>query len=57
MTKASDKLAEHNIINHSASNYDTLIDVAIDCGYIEAEQKDALLAFRNNPDDESWINK
>ena len=57
MTKSSDKLAEHNIINHSASNYDTLIDVAIECGYIEALQKDALLAFRNNPDDESWINK
>ena len=57
MTKSSDKLADHNIITHSASNYDTLIDVAIDCGYIEAEQKDALLAFRNNPDDESWINK
>lgn len=57
MTKSSDKLAEHNIVNHSASNYDTLIDVAIECGYIKAEQKDALLAFRNNPDDESWINK
>ena len=57
MTKSSDKLAEHNIVNYSASNYDTLIDVAIECGYIKPEQKDALLAFRNNPDDESWINK
>lgn len=57
MTKSSNLLAEHNIVNHSASNYDTLIDVAIECGYIKAEQKDALLAFRNNPDDESWINK
>ena len=57
MAKASDKLAEHNIVNYSASNYDTLIDVAIECGYIKTEQKDALLAFRNNPDDESWINK
>ncbi len=57
MKKSTILLAEHNLVNHSACNYDTLIDVAIDNGYIESNQKDALLAFRNHPEDESWINK
>ncbi len=57
MKKSTILLAEHNLVNHSACNYDTLIDVAIDNGYIESSQKQALLAFRNHPEDESWINK
>lgn len=57
MKKSTILLAEHNLVNHSACDYDTLIDVAIENGYIQKEQKDALISFRNNPDDESWINK
>ena len=57
MKKSTILLAEHNLVNHSACNYDTLIDVAIENGYIESNQKEALLAFRNHPEDESWINK
>ncbi|MBR3271106.1 MAG: hypothetical protein IKI59_04220 [Clostridia bacterium] len=51
----SDRLAEHNLVNVSASDYDTLLSVAADAGYIRAEQIPALLAFRDNPADESWI--
>ena len=57
MKKSTILLAEHNLVNHSACNYDTLIDVAIENGYIESSQKETLLAFRNHPEDESWINK
>ncbi len=51
----SDRLAEHNLVNVSASDYDTLLTVAAGAGYIRAEQIPALLAFRDNPADESWI--
>ena len=47
---------EHNRdYKRTASNYDVLIDTAIAEGYIKAEDKDRLIAFRNNPSDESWI--
>ena len=55
MQKAADRLAEHNLVNVSASDYDTLLTVAADAGYIRAEQIPALLAFRDHPADESWI--
>ena len=57
MKKSTILLGEHNLVNHSACDYDTLIDVAIENGYIKQEQRDALLSFRNHPEDESWINK
>lgn len=57
MKKSTILLGEHNLVNHSACDYDTLIDVAIENAYIKQEQKDALLSFRNHPEDESWINK
>ena len=55
MKKADDRLAEHHLVNVSASNYDTLLSVAAEAGYIRDEQIPALLAFRDNPADESWI--
>ncbi len=57
MKKADTRLAEHNVTNVSASDYDTLLEVAAEEGYIKAEQIPALLAFRANPSDESWISK
>ena len=32
-----------------------LIDVAVKTGYIEERDRDALIRFRSNPSDESWI--
>lgn len=55
MQKATDRLAEHHVRNVSASDYDTLLEVAAEEGYIKAERIPSLLAFRANPSDESWI--
>ena len=57
MKKGLDRMAEANIINHSLSNLDSLVEVAAEQGYIKAEDCDRIIAFRNNPSDESWINK
>ena len=57
MKKADVRLGEHNVKNISASDYDTLLEVAAEEGYIKPEQIPALLAFRANPSDESWIGK
>lgn len=57
MKKAEDRCAQHNVKCVSCSNYDTLIEVAVEEGYIEANQVAKLLAFRNNPSDESWISQ
>ena len=55
MQKGLDKLAEANVKNVSLSNFDILVDVAAEEGYIKPEDKERLIAFRNNPSDESWI--
>ena len=55
MQKATDRFADAGCEYFTASNYDVLIDTAIAEGYIKAEDKDRLIAFRNNPSDESWI--
>ncbi len=55
MQKGIDRLSEANIINHSLCNLDTLVDVAVEEKYIAPEDKAKLIAFRNNPSDESWM--
>ncbi|MDO4852105.1 MAG: orotate phosphoribosyltransferase [Clostridia bacterium] len=55
MKKADDRLKDHGLVNVSASDYDTLLTVAAEEGCIRPEQIPALLAFRDNPSDESWI--
>lgn len=55
MKKGLVRLEEANVKNVSLSNYDVLLKMAIECGYIKAEDEERLLAFRNNPSDESWI--
>ncbi len=55
MQKGIDRLADANIINHSLSNLDTLVEVAAEEGYIKLEDKKRLIAFRNNPSDENWM--
>ncbi|MBP3332263.1 MAG: orotate phosphoribosyltransferase [Tidjanibacter sp.] len=55
MKKGLDRLAEANLLNYSLSDFDTLVEVAAEEGYIKAEDKERLIAFRNNPSDESWI--
>ncbi len=57
MRKATERLAEHNVRNISASDYDTLLSVAVAENYINDSDVEALLHFRNNPSDESWMLK
>lgn len=45
------------VVNYSLSNLDALVEVAADEGYIRPEDKVRLLQFRDNPSDESWMNK
>ena len=55
MKKGVERLAEAGVVNHSLSNLDVLVDVAVEEGYIAPEWKERILKFRNNPSDESWI--
>lgn len=57
MKKAEDRLNSANCKNVSASDYDTLLQVAVKEGYISQDRVGSLIAFRNNPSDESWIGK
>ena len=57
MQKGIDRLAEANVINHSLCNLDALTAVAEEDGLITASQHKAILSFRDNPSDESWIEK
>lgn len=55
MAKSKEALEEANVKNISLSNFDVMIDVAAENGYIKDEDKERLIKFRNNPSDESWI--
>lgn len=57
MKKGLDRLAEANVTNISCSNLDVLVDVAVEEKYIKPEDKVKLLHFRDNPSDESWMQK
>lgn len=55
MQTGLDHLREAGVENHSLSNFDVLVEVAVDKGYIRPEDRERLISFRNNPRDESWI--
>lgn len=55
MQKGLDRLAEANVKNISLTNFDCIAEVAAEEGYIKPEDIKRLIAFRNNPSDESWI--
>lgn len=57
MKKGLDRLAEANVKNISLTNFDVIAEVAGEEGYIQKEDIERLIAFRNNPGDESWIRK
>lgn len=56
MQKGLDRLAAANVRNISLTDFDTVAKVAAAEGYIKTEDIERLIAFRNNPSDESWIN-
>lgn len=55
MKTGLEHLHDAQVKNHSLSNFDTLIKVAAERGYIKPEDIERLMAFRENPRDESWI--
>ena len=55
MKKGLTRLAEANVKNISLTNFDVIAEVAAEEGYIKEEDIARLIAFRNNPSDESWI--
>ena len=57
MKKGLERLADANVKNISLTNFDVIAKVASEEGYIKPEDVERLIAFRNNPSDESWINK
>ncbi len=57
MKKGLTRLAEANVKNISLTNFDVIAKVAAEENYIKEEDVIKLLAFRDNPSDESWIDK
>lgn len=57
MRAAKEKLAAAGVKAASLCDLDELLEVAVDEGYIPAAAKTGILAFRDDPSDESWINK
>lgn len=55
MKKGLERLAAAEVKNVSLCDFDTIAKVAVEENYIRAEDEKRLLAFRNNPSDESWI--
>ena len=55
MKKGLVRLAAADVKNVSLTNLDVLSEVAAQEGYIKPEDVNRLIAFRNNPSDESWI--
>ena len=55
MKKGLDRFSQAGVVNHSLSNLDALVDVAVEKGVIAPQWKERILKFRDNPSDESWI--
>ena len=57
MKKGLERLAAAQVKNVSLTNFDVVAETAAQEGYIRPEDVERLIAFRNNPSDESWIGK
>lgn len=55
MKKGLVRLEEAEVKNVSLTNFDVIAAVAAEEGYIKKADVERLIAFRNNPSDESWI--
>lgn len=57
MKKGLERLAAANVKNVSLCDFDEIARVAAEENYIKPEDVRRLLAFRDNPSDESWIGR
>ena len=55
MRKGVERLAAAEVVNYSLCCFDVVAKVAAEQGYIRPEDVQRLLAFRDDPADESWI--
>ena len=55
MRRGLERLAAAHVKNVSLTDFDHIASVAAREGYIKPEDVERLIAFRNNPSDESWI--
>ncbi len=55
MKKSIERLASAGVENTSVTDFDVIAQVAAEEGYISDSDIKRLLAFRDNPSDESWI--
>lgn len=56
MKKGLERLKEKNVTNYSLTNLDVLVKAAAEDSIISTKDILRILAFRDNPSDESWIN-
>ena len=57
MKKATDRLAAAEVRNVSLTNFDAMAQAAAEEHYIQESDIQRLIAFRNNPQDESWMGR
>lgn len=56
MKKGLERMAAADVKHVSLTNFDVVAEVAAQEGYIKPDDIKRLIAFRNNPSDESWVN-
>ena len=54
MQRGLERLEAASVVNHSLSDLDALVDVAVAEGYIAPAWQARILRFRDNPSDTSW---
>ena len=57
LPKAVTKFAEAKCSYHTISNYDALIEVAVEQNYIAAADMEKLVAWKKDTNDQSWMEK
>ena len=57
MKKGLERLSAAKVKNISLSDFDAVAAAAAETGYIRQSDVERLMSFRNNPQDENWINK
>ena len=55
MKKGIERLSAANLKNISLTDFDCIAEAAAEMGYIKPEDIKRVIAFRNDPSDESWI--
>ena len=55
MKRALERFSLEDVECHALTDFDTVVEVAAEQEYIDRDDVARLLAFRDNPSDESWI--